>query len=142
MFKKIKDNINLTRASLYLEKINTGNYNKKVNTYEKLKKIPITKEIGIRIIENSTYKYSEEFKDMHINSMLLLLLFNDYKEEYGEVINEVFDDYDEETKLDLLSYLSSTDNLDAKLLWKYLVFSVISSFSIFIILSLYNVPYT
>ena len=121
MFKKIKDNINLTRASLYLEKINTGNYNKKVNTYEKLKKIPITKEIGIRIIENSTYKYSEEFKDMHINSMLLLLLFNDYKEEYGEVINEVFDDYDEETKLDLLSYLSSTDNLDAKLLWKYLV---------------------
>ena len=46
MFKKIKDNINLTRASLYLEKINTGNYNKKVNTYEKLKKIPITKEIG------------------------------------------------------------------------------------------------
>ncbi len=121
MFNKIINNINLTRASLYLEKINTGNYNKKVKAYDKLKKLKISKEIGIRIIENATYKYDEEFKDMNINSNLLLLCFNDYQKEYGDVIVENFDEYDLDVKLDLLSYLSNTDNLDAILLWKYLV---------------------
>ena len=36
MFNKIKDNINLTRASLCLEKITTCNYNQKVKAYDKL----------------------------------------------------------------------------------------------------------
>ena len=121
MFKKIKNSINLTKASLYLEKITTGNYNQKVKAYEKLKKLPITTDIGLRIIDNSTKKYSDEFKDMNINSMLLLLLFSDFKFEYGDALNEVFDEYDDNTKLDLLSYLSNCDSVDAILLWKYLV---------------------
>lgn len=121
MFSKIINNINLTRASLCLEKINTGNYNQKVRAYNKLKKIKITKEIGIRILENATYKYDEEFKDMNINSNLILLCFKEYNKEYGDVIVENFDEYEEEVKLDLLSYLSNSDNLDAILLWKYLI---------------------
>lgn len=121
MFNKIKENINLTRASLCLEKIYTGNYNQKVKAYDKLKKIPISKEIGFRIIENSTKKYSEEYADMNINSMLLLLLFNNYYKEYGDELNNIFDDLEYDVKLDLLSYLADSDNLDAKLLWKYFV---------------------
>ena len=93
MFNNIKDNINLTRASLYLEKITTGNYNKKVKAYEKLKKLNITTDIGLRIIENSTKKYENEFKDMNINSMLLLLLFKDFKDEYCEELDNAFDNY-------------------------------------------------
>ena len=107
MFKKIKSNINLTKASLYLEKINTGKYEEKVKYYEKLKKIEINTDIAVRIIENATYKYDEVFKDMNINSMLLLLLFEDYKEEYSSYIVENFNEYDDITKLDLLSYLSN-----------------------------------
>lgn len=121
MFKNIKENYNLTRASLYLEKINTGNYNQKVKYYDKLKKLPITKEIGYRIIENSTYKYEPEFKDMNINSNLLLLLFKDFKEEYSEELNEIFDNLELDVKLDLLSYLADSEELSAILLWKYLV---------------------
>ena len=121
MFNKFINNINLTRASLCLEKITTGNYRQKVKAYDKLKKIPITKEIGLRIIENSTKVYSEEFKDMNINSMLLLLLFKNFEKEYADELNNVFDDLDEQTKLDLLSYLAESENIDAILLWKYLV---------------------
>ena len=76
MFSKIINNINLTRASLCLEKINTGNYNQKVRAYNKLKKIKITKEIGIRILENATYKYDEEFKDMNIKINYLIIKMN------------------------------------------------------------------
>lgn len=121
MFNKLKDNINLTRASLCLEKITTGNYKQKVKTYDKLKKIPISKEIGLRIIENSTKEYSDEFKDMNINSMLLLLLFNNFNKDFCDELNNIFDDLEENTKLDLLSYLADSDNIDAILLWKYLV---------------------
>jgi hypothetical protein len=121
MFNKLKDNINLTRASLCLEKITTGNYKQKVKAYDKLKKIPITKEIGLRIIENSTKEYSDEFKDMNINSMLLLLLFNNFNKDFCDELNNIFDDLEENTKLDLLSYLADSDNIDAILLWKYLV---------------------
>ena len=121
MFNKIINNISLTKASLYLEKLNTGNYNQKVKAYEKLKKIKITKEIGLRIIDNATYKYSKEFTDMNINSMILLLCFNDYKKEYGDAFVDNFDEYDYQTKLDLLSYLSSSEDINAILLWKYLV---------------------
>lgn len=121
MFNKLKDNINLTRASLCLEKITTGNYKQKVKAYDKLKKIPITKEIGLRIIENSTKEYSDEFKDMNINSMLLLLLFNNFNKDFCDELNNIFNDLEENTKLDLLSYLADSDNIDAILLWKYLV---------------------
>ncbi len=121
MFNKLKDSINLTRASLCLEKITTGNYKQKVKAYDKLKKIPITKEIGLRIIENSTKEYSDEFKDMNINSMLLLLLFNNFNKDFCDELNNIFDDLEENTKLDLLSYLADSDNIDAILLWKYLV---------------------
>ena len=121
MFNKLKDNINLTRASLCLEKITTGNYKQKVKAYDKLKKIPITKEIGLRIIENSTKEYSDEFKDMNINSMLLLLLFNNFNKDFCDELNNIFDDLEENTKLDLLSYLADSDNIDAILLWKYFV---------------------
>lgn len=121
MFNKLKDNINLTRASLCLEKITTGNYKQKVKAYDKLKKIPITKEIGLRIIENSTKEYSDEFKDMNINSMLLLLLFNNFNKDFCDELNNIFDNLEENTKLDLLSYLADSDNINAILLWKYLV---------------------
>ncbi|MBR3490081.1 MAG: hypothetical protein IKH36_01200 [Bacilli bacterium] len=121
MFNKLKDNINLTRASLCLEKITTGNYKQKVKAYDKLKKIPISKEIGLRIIENSTKEYSDEFKDMNINSMLLLLLFNNFNKDFCDELNNIFDDLEENTKLDLLSYLADSDNIDVILLWKYLV---------------------
>ena len=121
MFNKLKDNINLTRASLCLEKITTGNYKQKVKAYDKSKKIPITKEIGLRIIENSTKEYSDEFKDMNINSMLLLLLFNNFNKDFCDELNNIFDDLEENTKLDLLSYLADSDNIDAILLWKYFV---------------------
>ena len=121
MFSRIKDNINLTKASLYLEKINTGNQNQKIKAYEKLKKLPITTEIGIRIIENASKRYSEEYEAMNINSMLLLLLFDNYRLEYNEPIINNFDDYEFNTKLDLLSYLASSDNLDAIILWKNLI---------------------
>ena len=102
MFKKLVENINLTRASLCLEKITTGNYKQKVKAYDKLKKIPITKEIGLRIIEISTKRYSDEFKDMNINSMLLLLLFNNFDKEFCDELNNIFDDLEEQTKLDFL----------------------------------------
>ena len=124
MFKKIKSNINLTKASLYLEKINTGKYEEKVKYYEKLKKIEINTDIAVRIIENATYKYDEVFKDMNINSMLLLLLFEDYKEEYSSYVVENFNEYDDITKLDLLSYLSNCNNLSATILWKYLIINM------------------
>ena len=78
MFNKIKNSINLTKASLYLEKINTGTVKQKDNAYEKLKKIPLTEDIALRIIENASYKYDKIYESMNINSMILLLLFNDF----------------------------------------------------------------
>lgn len=121
MFNKIKSSINLTKASLYLEKINTGNYNQKVKAYDKLKKIPIDNEIAIRIIENASNEYDKSYESMNINSMLLVLLFNDYKEEYNEPLVENFNEFDKETKLDLLSYLANANNKSATILWKYLI---------------------
>ena len=61
---------------------------------------------------------------MNINSMLLLLLFEDYKEEYSSYVVENFNEYDDITKLDLLSYLSNCNNLSATILWKYLIINM------------------
>ena len=58
---------------------------------------------------------------MNINSMILLLLFNDYKKEYSEPLMENYDNYDKETQLDLLSYLANANNIDATILWKYFI---------------------
>ena len=56
MFNKIKENINLTRASLCLEKIYTGNYNQNTGTYETTKQYELNGEYNFTVSSYEVYQ--------------------------------------------------------------------------------------
>ena len=107
--KELLEDIRLNKVAKYLEKIQKGDLNEKLKYFRKLKKIKITKRIGIYLIENSIKDYNLEDELGGVNSSLIELCFQKYDEDYTEVIEKIFKDLSDTAKDRVLYLLTTTE---------------------------------
>ena len=121
MIKNFINNIKLNRLSYLLEVIEVRDFRSKINAYNKIKKMKITKEMGLLILDDSNFTHDDNYSDFNISLSLISLLFDNYYDEYSDKIYEIFPNLTDESKYEVLKMLSYTDNLSAVSLYKDLV---------------------
>ena len=121
MIKNFINNIKLTKLSYLLEVIEVRDFKNKIRAFEKIKRMKLTKEMGLMILDDANFDHSDDFSDFNISLSLISLVFNDYHDEYTDKIKEIFPKLTNESKYEVASLLSSTKNESAILLYKKLV---------------------
>lgn len=110
MLKGIISDIKLAVVNSLLKILKTGDLKNKIKAFKKLDKMKITKEIGLILLEESTYDFGIKDGNGGISASLVSLCIKDYKKEYSEVIKKNFKKYNKECKDKVLLLLSSIDN--------------------------------
>ena len=120
MFKNILNDLKLNRISYLLEVIETNEFKKKVNAYNKLRKIKIDEEAGHVIIDKvASLKRSKD--DFNAEISLLTLIFNNYYDSYSEHLFEIFKKLNINTKYEVLNLLASSNDPSEIILYRTLI---------------------
>ena len=106
VFKNILNDLKLNRISYLLEVIETDEFKKKVDAFNKLKKIKIDEDAGHLIIDKVSSLKKNNPDNFNTSISLLSLLFNNYYDSYSNHLTEIFKDLNTETKYELLNLLS------------------------------------
>lgn len=121
MFKNILKDLKFNRISYLLEVIETGNFRKKVDTYNKLQKMKINEESGHIIIDKVSSLKQKSSDDFNIELSLLSLLFKNYYDSYSLHLIEIFKKLNTDTKYEILNILSSSNEPSEIVLYRSLV---------------------
>ena len=121
MFKDIIEDIKLSKLSYLLETILLRKMNEKIRAFNKIKKMKITKEMGLKILEYSVKKYDSKIGEETFCLPLISLCLENYYDEYAEKIKEIFDKLDKNNKTKVLTIISFIDKESAVRLYSYLV---------------------
>lgn len=121
MIKNFINNIKLTKLSYLLEVIEVRDFKSKIRAFEKIKRMKLTKEMGLMILDDANFDHSDDFSDFNISLSLISLVFKDYQDEYTDKIKEIFPKLTNESKYEVANLLSSTKNESAIILYKKLV---------------------
>ena len=121
MFKDFINNIKLSKLSYLLEVIEVRDFRSKINAYNKIKRMKLSKEMGLLILDNANYDHTDDYSDFNISLSLISLVFKDYYDEYSPKIEELFNKMTYESKYEILNLLSCSKNESAILLYKELV---------------------
>ena len=128
MFKNFFYDLKLNRISYLLETIEKNNFKKKVDAYNKLKKIKIDEEIGHFIIDYvGNLKYNNDNIDTHIS--LLNLLFVNYYDSYSTHLLEIYKKLNTETKYELLNILANSNDPSELILYRIILFNYYKEFN-------------
>ena len=119
--KNFIHSIKLSRLSYLLEVIEVGDFRSKINAYNKIRKMKITKDMGLQILNETDFEHHNTYSDFNISLSLISLLFDDYYDEYSEKLSEIYPKLTLESKYEVLNLLASSDNVSAITLYKDLV---------------------
>ena len=121
MFKNFLNDLKLNRISYLLEVIETSEFRKKVDAYNKLRKINIDEESGHMIIDKVASLKKNNKDDFNAEISLLSLLFKKYYDSYSLHLAEIFKDLKKDTKNELLNLLSVSNEPSACILYRILI---------------------
>ena len=121
VFKNFLNDLKLNRISYLLEVIETGEFKKKVDAYNKLRKKKLSEEAGHVIIDKVTTLDSKTVDDFNIEISLLTLLFKNYYDSYSDHLFEIYKDLNTNTKYELLNLLSTSNEPTELVLYRRLL---------------------
>lgn len=119
--KELIEDIRLNKIAKLLKKMQKSNLDDKIKYFNKLKKIKITKRIGIYLIQNSIRDYDLEDSLGGINSSLIELCFKKYNDAYNDEIEKIFKDLSDNAKDRILYLLTTTEDEKALNLYTDLI---------------------
>ena len=120
MLNNYLNDLRLSKLAYLLETIELSDINSKIKAFNRISKMKLTKEMGLLILNNTNFD-AHKNSDFNITTSLLSLLFKDYYPEYSVSIKNIFKKLTEQSKIDLLTIISNTNNKDAILLYKDLI---------------------
>lgn len=110
MLNGIFSDIKLALVNSLINVLKTGDLKSKIKAFKKLDKMKITTEIGLVLLNESTYDFGIKDGNGGISASLVSLCIKEYKKEYSEVIKKNFKKYNKECKDKVVLLLSSIDN--------------------------------
>ena len=88
VIKNFINNIKLTKLSYLLEVIEVRDFKSKIRAFEKIKRMKLTKEMGLMILDDTNFDHPEDYSDFNISLSLISLVFNDYYDEYIQTVEK------------------------------------------------------
>ena len=129
MFKNLLNDIKLNKISYLLEVIETGEFKKKVDAYNKLRKKKIDEETGHLIIDKVSSLNNKKENEFNIEISLLSLLFKNYYDSYSTKIFEIFKKLNTDTKYELLNLLCTSNEPSEIILYRELITNYYKDFN-------------
>ena len=121
MIKNFIRQIKLSKLSYLLEIIEVRDFRSKIKAYNKIRKMKITKDMGLLILNETDFEHHSTYSDFNISLSLISLLFNDYYDEYSEKLKEIYPKLTLESKYEVLNLLACSENKSAITLYKDLI---------------------
>lgn len=121
MFKNFLNDIKLNKISYLLEVIETAEFRKKVDAYNKLRKKKLSEEAGHIIIDKVVSLKKKDKDDFNVEISLLTLLFKNYYDSYSDHLFEIFKKLNTDTKYELLNLLSTSNEPTELILYRRIV---------------------
>ena len=121
MFKNIFNDLKLNKISYLLEVIETGEFRKKVDAYNKLQKIKLSEEAGHIIIDKATSLKQKDNEEFNIELSLLSLVFKNYYDSYSSHLLEIFKNLNTDTKYEIINILANSSEPSEIILYRTLV---------------------
>ena len=118
MFKNYMNDLKLSKLSYLLETIEIRDFSSKIKAFNKIRKMKLTKEMGLLILDNTNFDAHSSGTDFDISISLISLLFVNYYDEYSDKLYSIYPKLTLENKYELLNLLSNTNNESAVLLYK------------------------
>ena len=84
MFKNFINDIRLERLTYYLEKVLLRKMPEKIKAFNKIKKMKLTDEMGLQILDYSVKDYSDSMSRETFSLSLISLCLDNYKDVYEE----------------------------------------------------------
>ena len=115
------NNLKFNRLSYLLEVIELRDFKSKINAYNKIRKMNITEDMGLLILDKIDYIHEENYSDINITISLLSLLFKEYYPSYSEKLFNIFPKLPLDSKKELLNILSFNDNDEVIILYRRII---------------------
>ena len=122
VFQNILNDLKLNKISYLLETIETSDFRKKVDAYNKLQKMKICEEAGHIIIERVSSLKQKSNDEFNIELSLLSLLFKNYYDSYSQHLIEIFENLNTDTKYEILNILANSNEPSELVLYRTLVY--------------------
>ena len=121
MIKIFSNEIKLSKLSYLLEVIEVRDNKSKLKAFNKIRKMKLTREMGLLILDNITKDKLYEEDNFNIHLSLLFLLFNDFYLDYAPKIAELYKYLNDDSKYEVLNILSISKNEDSVYFYRDLV---------------------
>ena len=121
MIKIFSNEIKLSKLSYLLEVIEVRDNKSKLKAFNKIRKMKLTREMGLLILDNITKDKLYEEDNFNIHLSLLFLLFNDFYLDYAPKITELYKYLNDDSKYEILNILSISKNEDSVYFYRDLV---------------------
>ena len=121
VFKNIFNDLKLNRISYLLEVIETSDFKKKVDAYNKLSKMKISEEAGHIIIDKAVSLKQNNTDDLNTELSLLSLIFKKYYDSYSFHLIEIFKKLNTNTKYEILNILANSNEPSELVLYRTLI---------------------
>lgn len=141
MIREIIEEIKLKKVANLIEIMQLKDINHKIDAFNKLEKMKITKEIGLFLIDSARFDYGVKDGSGGISGSLISLCFKEYYDEYTIELKKLYKYLDEDAKNKLVFLLSTVDNESALKLYVDLVLKNYSDSEFIPISNLYERPY-
>lgn len=141
MIREIIEEIKLKKVANLIEIMQIKDINHKIDAFNKLEKMKITKEIGLFLIDSARFDYGVKDGSGGISGSLISLCFKEYYDEYTIELKKLYKYLDEDAKNKLVFLLSTVDNESALKLYVDLVLKNYSDSEFIPISNLYERPY-
>lgn len=121
VFKNFLSDLKLNKISYLLEVIETGEFKKKVDAYNRLKKMKISEEAGHNIIDKAVSLKNGKNDDFNLEAALLSLIFENFYDSYSFHLLEVYKKLNIDSKQEILNILSNSNDPSQLVLYRTLI---------------------
>ena len=114
-------NLKFNKLSYLLEVIELRDIKQKIKAYNKIRKMNLTEEMGLLILDRIELLHDDKYTDFNITISLISLLFKNYYPSYSDKILKIYPKLTLEDKKEILNILSVTENEDVTILYRDLL---------------------